>query len=279
MILPDIYFLSFEILVSILFLLCFIHSQKTGLLQVLELIAGVLFGLLLEWTTLQQLQAYEYGQFTLMLGKVPVMIGVAWGVIIYSARLFSNATNLPEWGKPILNGLLALNIDLSMDAVAIRLGMWDWAIGFQKQYFGVPYANFWAWFWVVFSFTLSLQLFSQHRDSLIRWLAPVGAIAFGTLGVLTTNALIVFVIPHQWYRFTIALVLGAALFSVLIMRPKVVKMPPRLVFWVLMGFHGYFLAAGLISGVILQPIFLLLMSILMAGIALLGHGKRRALLT
>lgn len=279
MTLPNIYFLSFEIIVSILFLLCFVQSQKTGLLQVLELIAGALFGLLLEWTTIQQLQAYEYGRFTLMLGKVPVMVGVAWGVIIYSARLFSNATNLPEWGKPILNGFLALNIDLSMDAVAIRLGMWDWAIGFQKQYFGVPYANFWAWFWVVFSFTLALQLISQHRNSLIRWLAPVGAIAFGTLGVFTTNALIVFVIPYQWYRFTIALVLGTALFSVLIMRPKVVRTPPRLVFWVSMGFHGYFLVAGLISGVILQPLFLLLISILMAGIAFLGHGKHGALLT
>jgi hypothetical protein len=39
----------------------------------------VLFGLLLEWATIQQLNAYEYGHFLVMLGSVPVVIGVAWG--------------------------------------------------------------------------------------------------------------------------------------------------------------------------------------------------------
>ncbi|MCK4897217.1 MAG: carotenoid biosynthesis protein, partial [Anaerolineales bacterium] len=147
------YFLSLELLVLVLFGLCLRHAWRQGWLKVWELLAGVIYGLLLERATIQQLGAYEYGQFLFMVGELPLAVGVAWGTIIYSVRLFSDASSLPLWLRPVLDGLLALNIDLAMDAVAIRLGMWDWGMGFRNQYFGVPYANFWAWFWVVFSFS------------------------------------------------------------------------------------------------------------------------------
>ena len=118
---PNPYFLLFELLVFLMFLGCLMHARKIGMPKVWELIAGVLFGLLLEVATIQQLQAYQYGQFSLMLGEVPIMVGVGWGVILYSVRLFSNATGMPEWARPIMDGLLALNIDLATDTLAIRL--------------------------------------------------------------------------------------------------------------------------------------------------------------
>lgn len=120
---PNPYFLLFELLVFMMFLGCLQHAWKIGMPKVWELIAGVLFGLLLELATIQQLQAYQYGRFTLMLGEVPIIVGVGWGVILYSVRLFTNATGLPEWARPIMDGLLALNIDLATDTLAIRLGM------------------------------------------------------------------------------------------------------------------------------------------------------------
>lgn len=56
---------------------------------------------------------------------VPLCIGVAWkSRIIYSAMEFSDASSLPYWLRPILDGLLALNIDLALDAIAIRFGFW-----------------------------------------------------------------------------------------------------------------------------------------------------------
>ena len=71
-----------------------------------------------------------------------------------------------------------------MDAVAIRLGMWDWGLGFTQQYFGVPYVNFWAWFWVVFSFSLGLRLLGHASSQIVRRWAPLGAlfgeVSFGT---------------------------------------------------------------------------------------------------
>lgn len=84
-----------------------------------------------------------------MFGDNLLAVGVGWGGIIYSVRLFSDATRLPPFLRPVMDELVALDIDLAMNAVAIRIGMWKWGIDPTAEYFGVPCANFWAWFWVV----------------------------------------------------------------------------------------------------------------------------------
>ncbi len=271
---PNLYFLAFELLVFVLFLTSLLNAWHRGSWVVWRLLAGVLFGLLLEWATIQQLNAYEYGHFLVMLGPVPVVIGVAWGTIIYSVCAFSDSTNLPEWARPVLDGLLALNIDLSMDAIAIRLGMWDWGNGLYYQYFGVPYNNFWAWFWVVFSFSFSLRLLSRLPGFWGRWLSPAGAIICGTAGVLITNRLITS-IPIELVHYSVIIaVLGGALLLVLALRPKIsAQFQGAFIFLVPLGFHAYFLIAGLISGAILDPPFLLIASTIMCMIALGLHRE------
>jgi hypothetical protein len=206
-------------MLMVLFALCLRHAARQGPMVVWQLVAGVLFGLMLEWATLRQLHAYRYGRFLLMLGQVPLMVGVGWGVIIYSARLFSDSTRLPEWARPLLDGLLALSIDLAMDAVAIRFGMWDWGQGLQNQYFGVPYANFWAWFWVVFTFSVGLRGFTHPTTWAGRWLAPIGAILLGLINLIAMNTLMTMDIPEMSYLPTIALMLGVALALVIWLRP------------------------------------------------------------
>ncbi len=193
-------------------------------------------------------------------------------MIIYSVRLFSDATSLVIWLRPVLDGLLALNIDLAMDAVAIRLGMWDWGMGFEREYFGVPYANFWAWFWVVFSFSMGLRLFERIPISSAKWLAPPAAVLLGVLGVLGTNAFIVYVVPPAWYVSTVAITLGGALLLILGLRPDLHFRPVnKLAFWVPFGFHAYFLLAGLVSRTILDPPYLLVVSVVMASLAVYLH--------
>jgi len=272
--LPNLYFLAFEILVLVLFLACLQNAWQRGSWIVWQLLAGVLFGLLLEWATIQQLNTYEYGHFLVMLGPVPVVIGVAWGTIIYSVRAFSDSTNLPVWARPVLDGLMAINLDLSMDAIAIRLGMWDWGDGFNFEYFGVPYNNFWAWFWVVFSFSLSLRLISKLPGLWGRWLSPAGAIICGTAGVLITNHIITN-IPIDLIRYAaIIAVLGSALLLVLALRPEVsIRSRAAFIFLVPIGFHAYFLIAGLVSSAILDPPFLLVVSVVMSVVALGIHRE------
>ena len=239
--------------------------------NLLRLLAGVLYGILLELATLRQLSAYEYGHFLLMIGDVPLCIGVAWSCIIYSAMEFSDASSLPYWARPILDGLLALNIDLALDAVAIRLGFWSWGQGFKFQYFGVPYANFWAWFLVVFSFSLGYRLLAHRENWIVRWVSPLLALIVGLTAILGTNVF-VFANPLVDYKYFLAITLSFALVAVITMRPRFTRTSvPGLVFWIPFMTHTFVLVAGLISGVIFQPGFLLIVGLGMTLISVSLH--------
>ena len=269
---PNTYFILFELIIYIEFGLCLHHAWKHGTANVLKLIAGGAFGVLLELATIRQLNAYEYGRFLVMVLDVPLCIGLAWGAIIYAVSEFSDASSLPVWTRPVLDGLLALNIDLALDAVAIRLGFWDWGQGLRFEYFGVPFANFWAWFWVVFSFSLGYRLLAHRADWIRIWISPLMALFVGLVGVLSTNALITFVVPYEFYMLSVGIVLVSALIFVLALRPRFYLRPvDSLAFWIPFLSHGYLLIAGLVSGVILGPPMLLTVSIIMFAVALYLH--------
>jgi uncharacterized membrane protein len=268
---PNPYFIFFELMIYLLFAFCFRHARRQGMTNILRLLAGVLYGILLELATLRQLSAYEYGHFLLMIGDVPLCIGVAWSCIIYSAMEFSDASSLPYWARPILDGLLALNIDLALDAVAIRLGFWSWGQGLKFQYFGVPYANFWAWFLVVFSFSLGYRLLAHRENWIVRWVSPLLALIVGLTAILGTNVF-VFANPLVDYKYFLAITLSFALVAVITMRPRFTRTSvPGLVFWIPFMTHTFVLIAGLISGVIFQPGFLLIVGLGMTLISVSLH--------
>ena len=269
---PNLYFILFELVIYLQLVLCLHHAWKQGMANLLRLLAGIIFGVLLELATIRQLNAYEYGQFLIMILDVPLCIGVAWGCILYSVMEFSDASSLPYWTRPVLDGLLALNIDLALDAIAIRLGFWDWGQGFEFEYFGVPYGNFWAWFWVIFSFSLGYRLFGRRKGWTGTWLSPVLALVVGLAGVLGTNALIVFVVSPEDRGLVVAITLISALLVVFALRPRFYLGPvSSLVFWVPFLIHLYSFIAGLVSGTIFDPPALLWISLAMIAIALYLH--------
>ena len=283
---PNAYFTFFELMIYLQFVLCLRHAWKQGTANLLRLLAGILFGVALELATIRQLHAYNYGQFLFMVLDVPLCIGIAWSCIIYSSMEFSDASSVPFWARPVLDGLLALNIDLALDAVAIRLGFWDWGQGLRFQYFGVPYANFWAWFWVVFSFSLGYRLLAHREDWMVKWLSPIMAVIVGLGGVLGANAVIAFEVPFEEHKLFVAASLSLALIMIATMRPRFYRTSiPALVFWIPFLTHAYVLIAGLISGVIFHPPFLFLIGLLMSALAFFLHaptifpilGKRSSL--
>lgn len=270
---PNSYFLLFELIIYLQLALCLHHAWKQGIANLLRLFAGIAFGVSLELATIRQLNMYEYGQFLIMILDVPLCIGVAWSCILYSVMEFSDGSSLPYWARPILDGLMALNIDLALDAVAIRLGFWVWGLGLEFEFFGVPYGNFWAWFWVVFSFSFGCRLFARSENWIGTWLSPLMALIVGLAGVLGTNAFIVFVVSPEYRGLVAAITLAVALLVVVALRPRLYLTPlPSLVFWVPFLMHLYLLVAGLVSGVILDPPILLLIGLAMTGIALYLHS-------
>jgi len=269
---PNTYFILYEITLYLQLVFCLQHAWRHGRANLLRLFAGIVFGVSLELATIRQLHAYEYGQFFIMVLDVPLGIGVAWGSILYSVMEFSDASSLPYWTRPVLDGLLALNIDLSLGAVAIRFGFWDWGQGKTFQYFGVPYANFWGWFWVIFFFSLGYRLFARRKDWVGIWVSPFVAYIVGLFGVLGTNALITFVVQPEYRGLVVAITLGLALIFTITQRPQFYLMPvPALTFWVPFITHIYVLLAGLFAGVILDPPFLLVMGLVMIAAAFYLH--------
>ncbi|KNY27606.1 hypothetical protein Bccel_2877 [Pseudobacteroides cellulosolvens ATCC 35603 = DSM 2933] len=112
------YFFVFEIIIYGFFFSFLINARKKGIHKIMQLISGAVFGVLLEWVTIKQLNGYSYGKFMIMIADVPLVIGIAWSMIINSVMHFSDRLILPKWSKCILDGLLALNIDLAMATIA-----------------------------------------------------------------------------------------------------------------------------------------------------------------
>lgn len=193
---PAFEFLLSEFVNIALFGACLWHAARQGSNRVFELLASLVYGIALEWMTIKLVEAYEYGHFLLMIDTAPVAVGMGWAVIIYSAMEFARYVDMPTYAKPFLVGLLALNIDAGMDAVAIRLGFWNWVIPLDHQWFGVPWGNFFAWFIVAVSFSGMLYLFrskgwQESGRNWEKWLYPWLAVLLSLIILAGSNYLFV----------------------------------------------------------------------------------------
>jgi hypothetical protein len=164
-------FAVFEIVVVILFLMTCWHATQMPRFQRVELLTAVLYALLFEELDIRLFKTYHYGAgYALMLGHVPLVIALAWAVIISTSMHISDCWPLSALARACCDALLALLIDLSIDAIAIRRGYWQWTIPLNAGWFGVPADNLSAWMFVVFFFSLLCRLLrrlsAQHRAML-----------------------------------------------------------------------------------------------------------------
>lgn len=261
---PEPIFLIFESTVYGLLALCLRHALARR--RALELLASVLYGLFLEMVTISQLQGYRYGHFLIMFGAVPLCIAAGWGVILYSVMTTSDSWNVLPVQSPFVDALLAWNIDLSMDAIAIRLSLWTWT--FNGRWFGVPLANIFAWYVVVASFSTFLRMLRtwENRRGL-RWLYPFAAILLSLTILLTFNRLYV---NHAYRQYDLQWFLlgGQFLLSLIALwtSRRALRLPLK-VDWpiasVPLALHVLFTGALLWSGFYRQTIALLPISLIM----------------
>jgi hypothetical protein len=250
-------FIIFELLTILLFIACFWHAvgQKQG--KVLELIFALIFGVFLEWMTIQQLEAYHYGEFFLMLDGAPVCIGLGWAVIIYSGMEFVKHLEMPDYARPFLVGMLALNLDLAMDAIAIRLGFWYWVIPLDWQWFGVPWGNFWAWYIVVVSYSGFLYWFRHlHKQRGSAWLRntyPLFPFLSAVVILAITNYIFanVFAKTELVSAMSMLLIILAGGVIIYVVKPglKIDAYVDKVILAVPLTFHAFFTVFGFAGGI------------------------------
>src|SRR5574339_395150 len=98
---PGAYLLLFEILAYIQLALCVAHALKHGTPSLVRVAFAAVFGIFLEMVSLRQMGVFQYGRFLLMVGGIPLCVGLAWGSVMYAAMEFSDSTSLPRWQRPL----------------------------------------------------------------------------------------------------------------------------------------------------------------------------------
>jgi Carotenoid biosynthesis protein len=266
-----------EVVMLILFVLSARFAYRTGgRRRLVELLSAVPFGLLLEQGDITIFGSYAYNQgFFIKLGSVPVAIALAWAMIITSSMFMSDRLGISPRLAPFVDAVLAILLDLSLDAIAIRQGLWHWNIPLHAGFFGVPAGNFYGWLFVAFGFSAWTRWVRAHagaRSAWLQWLVPVPA--YLTLLL----ALVPFILLQQRFfggptggypTFVVTLALfvvvaGYATRTAEGRLPRPWQMPllPRLMI------HGYFLSAGILLGIFQQLPVLLAISLGMVVIEL-----------
>ena len=247
-----------------LFVLCLVQAVKRDRSGVIYLLGGFVFGVLLEYFEVVT-DSYTYGHFHIMLGSaphdLPVWVGAAWGIIMYTARLFSDSLRLPLIAAAALDTLLALNIDVSIDVVAYRLHMWHWVwddihLALTAQWFGIPYGNFVGWATVVFCYSGFSRLFerwmTRRKPAMLGKAGLIAALAvLSSLAVLISTETVLFpIFLKLGVTSGIRLIVIVAALAVLVVigwpkgprRDGSAPSPPPLALWVPAWFHGFFVA-------------------------------------
>ena len=220
----NIEFLIFELLMFSLLILVLLKCKKEGTARVLEILFAFLYGLLLEYITIVDSHSYYYGIFTFQIMGVPLGIGAGWAIIIYACSQLAQMFHLRDkLTGHLFQGLLALSIDLVMDPVATRQGMWIWkpVDQYEIRYFNIPWGNFLGWFLVIFSYSFFLDIFHQffwHQHYIKKWLYCPLALIFSLFSF--TAILNLFNLRREIKDYAIIAIFLFSLIYVLSSKPK-----------------------------------------------------------
>lgn len=172
-------FLLSEMGITLLFLLCLVFAwrnrKRDNSRDLSTLVSAAIFAALFENLNVLQIHgrgSYSYNaQFHVFIGQVPLFIILAWAVILWTAMQISDATplrtqSLRTRDKIVCDAVLAVLLDLSFDATAIRHGFWNWhGVALSQAWFGVPAGNFFGWMFVALAFSFCVRVLDWRVQS------------------------------------------------------------------------------------------------------------------
>lgn len=295
--------------VFLAFVITAVRAWRASRSRFRELITAVVFGLLLEEGDIIIFGTYSYNRHWITIGYVPIAIGLTWAMIIASAMNLTDAfrvpsaESLPGWRSksgifkwlalaslaPVADALWAIILDLSLDAVAIRMSLWTWRIPLDQGWFGVPWGNFYSWLFVAAMFSFFTRLMRRREAEKGPaegwWQLSVPFLAYGgllaSLVPFIALQLTVFAANRQNTApvFFIALAMFTAItaYALWISRRLPRDKADRWLIFVRSAIHFTFLGAIFLTGIFMQLPILLWVALAMLAVELaLTSMLRRA---
>jgi len=124
-----------------------------------ELLVLAAYGFALEAVAIRVFSSHTYGTAWVAapLG-VPLAVAVVWAAVIASAMALAARLRGPSaWSRAATAALVAMSLDLLMEPVAVRIGLWHWTPA--GPWMGVPIGNFVGWAVIVAGYALGAERF------------------------------------------------------------------------------------------------------------------------
>ncbi len=123
-----------------------------------------------------QTYAFNYGNYTLWILAVPVVVYVAWFVVAYSSVHIAGYFCKNSFTKAAaLGGLFAMEMDMMIDPIAVRFSWWGWFAQPNEAIwilgdtsigdYGIPISNFIGWFLLIFLFAIYWKKITDKEET------------------------------------------------------------------------------------------------------------------
>lgn len=180
----------------------------------LSFLAVAVYGIVVEASDIRSTHSYYYAELLVMFGTrpewVPLAIGCSWATIIFVVMRTSDLLAPPWWQRPLLDGALAVSLDLLIDPVSSNsrwvdalgescvgagepfggIGVWTWCVpyGDQALWFNIPLNNFFLWFALVVTASYAIRIGSRvlraEERSAVAQTGILAVVLLGAFGAL-----------------------------------------------------------------------------------------------
>ena len=122
-----------------------------------ELLALAAYGFALERISMSVFASHRYGpEWVLAPLGVPVAVALVWAAVISAALALAARRGLrPAWARALAAALFAVTLDLTIEPVAVRRGLWEWTP--PGPWLGVPIGNFVGWVVIVAGYGIGAE--------------------------------------------------------------------------------------------------------------------------
>ncbi|PYQ44487.1 MAG: hypothetical protein DMF77_07135 [Acidobacteria bacterium] len=140
-------------------LLAFLHARAAlGTRRAAgELLMLAAYGFALERVSMSAFGSHRYGPgWVLAPLGVPIAVALVWAAVISSALALAARRGLrPAAARALAAALFAVTLDLTIEPVAVRRGLWEWTP--PGPWLGVPIGNFVGWVVIVAGYGIGAE--------------------------------------------------------------------------------------------------------------------------